>query len=160
MDTDYKNRAAGENHGADKVSDDGLVWLSLTFMKNIRLLLIATLVGAVLFALISFLVTEVYRAEVKLIPSTRLSSNQGLQLPSGLRGASALMGVNLGGQDQDLSQLFGQFVKTEPFAERILKTRFADGTRIPFRWPRSWIRTFPVRKSSCPGWSSGSVRKW
>lgn len=118
-----ENRSAQEDNALD---------VSLLVFNNVKTLFFITLIGSLLALGLSFLLPKGYRAEVVLVPSTRLNSDSGMQLPGGLSGASSLMGLNLGGSNFDLSTLFGQIARRKSFAREILETEFTarDSSRV------------------------------
>jgi len=95
-------------------------------IRRARFLVVMTVAIAVLLVAASFLLPRIYRAECKLVPSSRFQNTGGPNLSGALLGASSFMGLNLGGPGNDLSQLFVQIVRDHKFTRKVLDAEFVD----------------------------------
>lgn len=131
--SDEKNPTRNESGPAsDPASDgDGLVALAVIVVQNFRLLVVLTVVGVFLSVALSFLLPDIFKAEARIIPSSLLNGEGTMGLSSALRGASAMMGVNLGGTGGDMSQLFSEILRSKELISEVLMTEYVkrDSTR-------------------------------
>lgn len=104
------------------------VLMTSLVISKARFLVLMTFAVAVILIALSFLLPETYRAESKIVPSNRFQSSGSMSIPGSLRNASSLMGYNLGGPDNDLSQLFSQLVRDYGFTRKILAQQFVGSS--------------------------------
>ncbi len=102
------------------------VLITSLVLSKIRFLVLMTLVVALVIIAASFLLPKMFRAESKIVPSSRFQSSGSMNIPGSLRNASSLMGYSLGGGDNDLSQLFSHIVRDHIYTQKVLNHEFMD----------------------------------